>query len=221
MRFIKAERAALEAELVGRIKAGLQKGDVALLVPGGSNIASVVKVLDGLGSMELKQLTLILSDERFGPIGHPDSNYYQMQQAGLNLRDARFVETLVGSDLATTVKYYAEAAEKLLSHATTVIAFLGMGSDGHIAGILPGTPAAKATDTWATGYETDNFTRITLTAKALAAVDVAIVGAYGEEKLSALQKLRDENIADNEQPAQILKRLPEVLVFNDQIQAAS
>lgn len=220
MRFIKAGREALEVALAEQLKTALAKGTVTLLVPGGSNITSVVKVMDSIGRDNTDKLTLLLSDERYGPIDHPDSNYYQMKQAGLNLQRATFVETLSGSSLEDTVSYYAKAAEKLMSEANTVIAFLGMGADSHVAGILPNSPAVEALNEWVVGYQAKDFVRLTLTPFALSHVSCAIIGAYGSEKGSALRALAEQNVSASEQPAQILKHIPDVSIYNDQLDAS-
>ena len=140
-----------------------------------------------------------------------------MKQAGLNLHGANFVQVLSGTSISNTVRYYAEVSEKLLITAGSVIAFLGMGSDGHIAGILPHSPAVDAAKEWAVGYRTEDFERLTLTPFALSHINKAIVGAYGSEKSSALKNLQDTLQPLADQPAQLVRHLPEVMIFNDEL----
>jgi 6-phosphogluconolactonase len=217
MQFVQKKRETMEAELTNEIKTALKKGTVTFVVPGGSNIPSVVRVLDGIGIVNSENLTLLLSDERFGPINHPDSNYFQLMNAGLKMYKATFVETLTGSTLESTVTYYEASARKLLMDADTVIAFLGMGADGHIAGILPHSPAAQATDVWAVSYAAKEFQRVTLTPFALSHISCAFVGAYGPEKAPALRKLKDTTLPITDQPAQLLKHLPNVTIYNNEL----
>lgn len=191
---------------------------VLWLVPGGSNIAVVVRVMDRLGKMvNLNGLTLMLSDERYGKLNHKDSNYFQLKKAGLNLLGATFEPTLNGGNLEEDLAYSNNLTNRLFKNSDKVIAFLGMGSDGHIAGILPNSPAVKSKDLIA-AYKADDFTRITLTPKAfLAYIDTVIVGAFGEAKKSQLEILKNQEVSIDEQPAQLLKQIKNVAIFNDQI----
>lgn len=217
MQFIKASREQLEAKLAEEIKAALDKGPVVWLLPGGSNIGSVVNALNLLAGNNNDKLTLLFGDERFGEVDHPDSNYFQLKQAGLNLHGATFLPALDGSDLDETVKRFAQTLEELLKGEATVISFLGMGADGHIAGILPRSPAIEALNQWAVGYQAADFVRITMTPFALSHADMAIVGAFGTEKGAMLGSLADGTMSSSDQPAQILHHIPKVLVYNDQL----
>jgi 6-phosphogluconolactonase/glucosamine-6-phosphate isomerase/deaminase len=70
---------------------------------------------------------------------------------------------------------------------------------------------------WVVGYETPHYTRMTMTFDALRRIDVAYYMAFGDDKHDALQRLRDEDLDLEEQPAQILKEVKEAYVYNDQI----
>jgi len=52
---------------------------VLWLVPGGSNIPIAVEAMDmirkEMSGLSLKYLTITLSDERYGSVGHKDSNW--------------------------------------------------------------------------------------------------------------------------------------------------
>lgn len=191
---------------------------VLWLVPGGSNIAAVVRVMDRLGgTINLNGLTLMLSDERYGKLNHKDSNYFQLKKAGLNLLGATFEPTLNGGNLEEDLAYSNNLTNRLFKNSDKVIAFLGMGSDGHIAGILPDSPAVNSSDLVA-GYQAADFTRITLTPKAfLSGVDEVIIGAFGESKKSQLKALQDQVLPINDQPAQLLKKIKKTIIFNDQM----
>jgi 6-phosphogluconolactonase/glucosamine-6-phosphate isomerase/deaminase len=218
MRFIKVGGTAeLESELHDALQSALKNNlKVLWLVPGGSNAAVVVTVMAMMPQRDLHRLTLMLTDERFGAIGHPDSNYHQIMEAGLLEHDATFVQTLSGSTFEETIHYAGTAAQKLLEESGAVIGFFGMGADGHIAGILPHSVAATS-DGWVAGYEAEPYRRITLTPFALSHVTTAIVGAFGSGKEPALSRLRNEQLPVEEQPAQILKHIPRVTIYNDQI----
>lgn len=209
----------LESALVTALSEALLTNEqVVWLVPGGSNIAVAVKVMAKIEAIHIKNLTVLLTDERYGEPRHADSNYFQMHQQGFIERGATFDELLVaGVTLEDTVLAASALYEKTFAKAKYVIGFFGMGADGHVAGILPNSPAATHDDTWFAGYDAGQFKRMTMTPFAIKHISLAIVGAFGAEKLTALESLQNTALPIAEQPAQILKSVPEAIVFNDLI----
>lgn len=207
------------APLLDRLTEELEDGKKVLwLVPGGSNIPLTVSVMGSIPDDLTNQLTIYLTDERYGEIDHPDSNSRQLREAGFDPKKARVVYVLArGLSLEETAEQYALSIAAAFEAADIVIAQMGMGPDGHICGILPGSPAVDS-DKLIVGYPTETFTRITLTPEALKQyVDVAYVFAFGEGKKEALANLLTNKPLD-EQPAQVLKSLPESYVYNDQME---
>lgn len=194
------------------------KKQVLWLLSGGSNIAIEVAALNDVPSELRANLTIMLSDERFGPYGHKDSNMQKLQDAGLEPRSAHVIPVIVPESLPmdATTSHYEDNIRQALAGADVCIVQLGMGSDGHVAGILPHSPAVHATGL-VTSYNTESFDRITLTVPALKQATATYVFAFGQDKHSQLVKLRDEDLPVDEQPAQILKQFEEVYVYNDQI----
>lgn len=192
--------------------------NVLWLVSGGSNVPSAVKVMASIPTEFQMQLTILLVDERYGEVGHNDSNYQQLLTAGFKVGDAIFLSVLEsGLSLEETADRYKAIAGQAFEEADTTIALLGMGADGHIAGILPNSQASFEARKYVVGYETEGFKRLTLTFPALRRISAAYVYAYGESKEPALAQLKSEQLTLEEQPAQILKALPEAYVYNDQI----
>ena len=208
----------LEAALAGALNKELTDNKLVLwLVPGGSNLKTVVKVMNSLESKDFSRLTIALTDERYGEPGHKDSNFFQLRQLGLDTRGAIFLDLLKGKSLKKTVTESGLAMEKLFTYADSIIGFFGMGPDGHIAGILPHSLAAVNDETWMIGYDAGQFIRMTLTPFALSHINNAFVGAFGAEKLVALTNLHDKMLPIADQPAQILRHLPDTSVYNNQI----
>ena len=165
-------------------------------------------------------LTLALTDERFGPYNHSDSNWTQLINEGLAVKNARVIEVLQpeNNDLAGTVAAYSSKLELAMEESTTIIGQFGMGSDGHIAGILPNSAAADdSLSGIVTSYVSDPFTRITLTFNGIRRVKSAFLIAFGPEKQQALTNLATLNLPLSTQPAQIIKEVREAYVYNDQI----
>jgi 6-phosphogluconolactonase/glucosamine-6-phosphate isomerase/deaminase len=195
----------------------LQEGKPVLwLIPGGSNIPITTAIMSQLPDDLTTNLTVLLTDERYGPVGHADSNAFQLQQAGFNPKKGTFLPVLTGASLEDTIRAYDQAAQEHFAKNALVIGQFGIGADGHIAGILPGSPAATEQHAWATGYRTPSFTRVTLTFPALYRVNVAYTFAYGETKREALKRLETNELPLQVQPAQILKAIPKAYLYTDQ-----
>ena len=191
---------------------------VLWLLAGGSNIPIAAEVMSQIrrkvSSDELSRLTLALTDERYGPVGHADSNWFQLTQTSVDLSGIKTYPILRDLPLAETIDAYGKDAEIFLNSADVIIAQFGMGADGHIAGLLPHCSALQSTHL-VDGYVGQPFTRISLTIPVLRKINVAYAFIFGESKKVALQKLRDETLSLAEQPAQILREIPEVYVYED------
>ncbi|HWT55609.1 MAG TPA: 6-phosphogluconolactonase [Candidatus Microsaccharimonas sp.] len=204
----------LTARLTRELKADKK---VLWLIGGGSNIEASVKVMAALPEEETKNLSIFMTDERYGDVGHIHSNSKQLVEADFQPKEAIFVPMLQpGFSMDETQERYGQALERAIDHADIVIAQSGIGADGHIAGILPHSPAVHATG-WVTGYQAPNYLRMTMTFDALRRIDAAYYMAFGEDKRAALTRLRNEAVPLEEQPSQILKELSEAYVYNDQI----
>lgn len=204
----------LTARLTRELKADKK---VLWLIGGGSNIEASVKVMAALPEEETKNLSIFMTDERYGDVGHIHSNSKQLVEADFQPKEAIFVPMLQpGFSMDETQERYGQALERAIDHADIVIAQSGIGADGHIAGILPHSPAVHATG-WVTGYQAPNYLRMTMTFDALRCIDAAYYMAFGDDKREALARLRDEAVPLEEQPSQILKELSEAYVYNDQI----
>ena len=200
------------------LKKQLEEGKRVLwLVSGGSNIPLTVQVMNELPAKLTSQLTIIPIDERYGPVGHKDSNVQQLYDAGFEPKQATFVAPLANVSLDQTVIRYTQALENALNNTDLVVAQIGMGTDGHIAGILPNSPALKA-ETLVTAYQGPDFMRLTMTLPSLRRINQAYLFAYGRPKRAALDRLCDGDYPIDDQPAQVLRDLREVYVYNDQLE---
>jgi 6-phosphogluconolactonase/glucosamine-6-phosphate isomerase/deaminase len=196
------------------LTAKLSKGKRVLwLLSGGSAIGVATAVADKLAGQNLEKLAVTLTDERYGDLGHTDSNWRQLADAGFKLPGARMRPVLTSASFDATVINFAEILEEELDRADYRIGLFGIGPDGHTAGILPGSPAVEADDL-TEGFEWTDYQRITMTPSAIECLDEAVVYAVGEAKWPTLDKL-DEDVDVDEQPAQALKSVPLVTIFND------
>lgn len=210
------------AELGRRLATELATGKHVLwIVSGGSNIASSVQIMATLPTEHTYLLSVMLGDERYGAANHPDSNWQQLMAAGFQPGQAKLLPVLqVDQDFDATAKHYEKMAKDAFSHNDSVIAQLGIGEDGHIAGILPNSPATNDTPNLVVAYQSEHYHRLSLSFNALRKISAAYTFAFGEAKKYTIQQLQKEERSIADQPAQILKELPEAYLYSDQLEAA-
>lgn len=215
--FIKSTPAQAISTLADRLNDRLSDGaKVVWLVSGGSNIKLSVEVLAKLKKLGPDNLKILLSDERYGDFGHKDSNLFQLRQAGLDLPDGMIYGPITKHKLPfkEAVDNYEAVFTQAMDWADYSVGQFGIGADGHTAGILPNSPAARSLRL-VIGYEAQDYQRITMTAKAIKLLNVAYALAFGTSKTEPLEKLRDQNLSVEDQPAQIFKQLTEAYIIND------
>ncbi|MBI4991315.1 6-phosphogluconolactonase, partial [Candidatus Gottesmanbacteria bacterium] len=121
---------------------------------------------------------------------------------------------------------YDRTVEKLFKEYVYKVAVLGIGEDGHTAGLLPGYEKKWNKNKYIVGYRISqhrqnnamalfcqgkgNFPqRISLTPKALKELDQAIIVAVGEKKKTAIKKLLNQS---NESNLSNIDKMPSVIV---------
>jgi 6-phosphogluconolactonase/glucosamine-6-phosphate isomerase/deaminase len=223
MKFLHLDNKEEGAEILAeKIRGCLEQTKKVLwLLSGGSNISAAVGVLnilkDNYKYLPLKDnLAVILMDERFGPVGHPDSNWQQLSKAGFDMEKVIVAPVLHNLSLEETVNKFENNYKKLALWADVIIGQFGLGSDGHTAGVLPGTVGVTSIDT-VCAYESDKYTRITLTLNTIMDIDIAYIFAFGESKKEIVFAIKAEDISIAEIPAQALKQIPESYLYSDQI----
>jgi 6-phosphogluconolactonase/glucosamine-6-phosphate isomerase/deaminase len=211
------------ADLTERLVRELAQGrQVLWLASGGSNIPVSVQIMDNISPQLRQNLSISLVDERYGEVGHKESNWTQLMEAGFSSDHAALLPVLqAGLDFEKTITYYNDMITQAFAAHDVVIAQLGIGSDGHIAGILPGSPAAAETETLVSGYQSTPYQRLTLTFPGLRRISTSYTFAFGNTKHQALMMLKNRSVPPRQQPAQILKQLPEAYVYSDQFGAHS
>lgn len=202
-----------------KIAGELARGRVLWLICGGSNIPYAKAALDIIRAKtgeHIKNLTVGQTDERFGDVGHKDSNWRQLIDAGCNFDSVQTLPILRGTSLQETVSEYAKTAEDAFAQNRYVAAQFGIGADGHVAGMLPHTGGIEAQEL-VFGYEAAPFVRITITPPAFSAIHGAYTFAFGESKKDAVHKLRSEELSPADEPCQLLKQIPESYFYSDQL----
>lgn len=198
------------SSILNQIKSGKR---ILFFVTGGSSIAVGVKVAELLRKHSCQNLTIMLTDERYGKVDHADSNWRQLIEKGFSLPQAKLIPILTGDSYAITTKKFNQTLNKEFTSAEYKIGLFGLGKDGHIAGILPGSGGVYSQD-FAFGYDTPTFSRITITPRTIEKLDEIVVWAQGKDKWSTLKDL-EKNIDIAKQPAQVLKKVSLLTIFSD------
>jgi 6-phosphogluconolactonase len=191
---------------------------VLWLVSGGSNSAASARIMARLSDELTPKLTVSLIDERYGPPEHADSNWQKLLQVGFQPKQARLSPVLQpGLTFQATRDSYEKMLSQALADGDIVIGQVGIGDDGHIAGILPHSVATEPTDALVVAYHSDPYDRLTLSFAALQRLTATYAFVFGTAKQAALLRLATQNLSLADQPAQILKQLQQAYVYNDQV----
>ena len=224
MRFVREQQSAAIDALASAINDALQENKRVLwLTSGGSNIAASVEIMSKLqvsAKGRLGGLAVMPMDERYGLSGHEDSNVAQLISGGFEAGEATLIDVLVHNlSLDETIDFYSQVAGTALNNAVAIIGQYGIGPDGHIAGVLPGSLATEPTELTVVGYKWKDYTRMTLTPFALQKTTSAYVLAYGQNKTTAVKRLYDNKEPLVDLPAKLLYDIANVQVYNDSIES--
>jgi 6-phosphogluconolactonase/glucosamine-6-phosphate isomerase/deaminase len=201
-----------------------------LLLSGGS----ALKILEGVSEEVFagNNLTVGMVDDRFTRDVRA-SNFMQVRATRFYLhglrRGAVFIDSSVGEfeTLETFAKRYETELKKWKkANPTGIIRIvLGMGVDGHTAGILPHPEDPKKLDIlfngpgivvgYDAGIKNEHRFRMTSTFTLLKQSEQTLVYVTEEEKRGALEKIQAEKGSLAETPARIIKDLKNVTLFTD------
>ena len=200
--------------LANAINRELELGKKVLwFATGGSSIAVQVLASKKINRELSDKLTITLTDERYGSVNHKDSNWSKMMELGFSIPGARLIPFLNGEGFTETAKNLCQILDEEIKKADYKIGMFGIGTDGHTAGILPHSNAVGMDDL-VCAYNTPIFDRITITPQVISILDEAIVYSMGEVKWPILEKLQ-EDISLEEDPSQVLKKVPLLTIFTD------
>ena len=143
-------------------------------------------------------------DEKFGARNHKKSNEFMIVSTGLTeyfeKKNIRFYPILEGGrEIEAAAKNYDEALRFILKYFPKSVGILGIGSDGHTAGIpAVAEIAQKMLDDQSSlvdFYEEEKYgPRITMNFQALSMLDLIIIFVLGQEKREALRMMFDPSV---------------------------
>lgn len=190
---------------------------VLWILTGGSSIPACVEALKSVKqNYSLENLTVTLTDERYGPVGHADSSWQKLIDVGFEFEGIKSIPVLAGDSFEITARKFEENIKNAFNQNDVVISQFGVGSDLHIAGILPNRSSSDDSQ-MVLAYHTETFNRITLTFNAIRKINIAYVFIFGEAKKNVITELQNKDDALFIKPANILKSIPEVYIYSDQL----
>jgi len=164
-------------------------------------------------------LHIYFSDERAVPPDHPESNFGLAHALWLTKAPPHaHIYRIPGEQGADKAARYYDAllATETLAVPFFDIVFLGLGTDGHIASLFPGTSLATQDRVVAVAATSMRSARISLTLPTIVAARTRIVLAQGSAKAA---RLRQSLTANDETPIAILLKQAPVEFWLDQAAA--
>ncbi len=138
---------ALAEALAESLRDGIEaRGQALLAVSGGRTPKLVFEPLRHM-ALEWSRVTITLTDERWVPPEHADSNEGLVRRHLLQgpAADAHFVPLYNGAASPEAGRQACEARLRSLPLPFDAV-YLGMGPDGHVASLFPGEPAVHVAD---------------------------------------------------------------------------
>jgi 6-phosphogluconolactonase len=204
------------AELIGRYLGEVNGtgGRISLGLAGGNTVAPVYEHLAELPSVSQSwnAVNFYFGDERAVPPTHRDSNYRLAW------------ETLLSRIPDATARIHRMEAERhdldeaardydALLPASVDLLLLGMGADGHIASLFPGSPALEehARRVVPTFGGIPRVPRLTITPRVVAEARSIIVMVSGSSKQAAVVRALEGPADTHGCPAQLVRRATWIL----------
>lgn len=167
-----------------------KKGLVHIALSGGSTPRPIYAALAKSKKIDWKRINLYLVDERYVPLTDPDSNFRMvfetmMKKLGGKLHGFSFFDTTL--PVKKSLEDYRLKLEPVLKCGFDLI-ILGIGPDGHIASLFPGSKALT-TKTPVAHTTTKQFTvknRLTITFPVILKSKHLLVLLKGSEKADTL-----------------------------------
>lgn len=163
----------------------------SLALSGGNTARHCYEHLAVRDDINYSSWSIFFSDERWVPVGDPDSNEGMARAALLDSVLPAAIHSLrhAGKTLEEAAKHY----DALIREAPPIdFLHLGMGSDGHTASLFPNSPALEVTDHFVVtaGDDAHPHPRLTFTYPAISRCRTVVVTVEGTNKRRAFAELR-------------------------------
>ncbi|MDP1599178.1 6-phosphogluconolactonase [Phenylobacterium sp.] len=187
-----AAAAAVQAALSAAIA---ERGAAVLVATGGRSPAPVYDLL-AQAPIDWGSVTVTLSDDRFVAPTSPDSNERLVRDRLLVAKAASARFTPLSFDVANVREAALRAEPEVKALAPYDVMLLGMGEDGHVASLIPGSPVMDEGINPAgerfclgvpAGVGSPPVARVTMTMPALLQARLTLVLISGETKREIIE----------------------------------
>ncbi len=185
------------------------RGEFTLTLSGGSTpLAVYAQLLEKADLLDWHKVFLFWGDERCVPPDHPDSNFGQAKTLlvdSLPIPRENVFRILGELEPATAAQDYEEMLSAFFHNKekSLDLVLLGLGEDGHIASLFPGSPALEVSDHWVTEtvQPSSGQPRITLTFPAINSAREILFLVTGANKADVAAEVIHRPVALPELPA--------------------
>jgi 6-phosphogluconolactonase len=196
-----------------------ERGRFTTTLSGGSTPLPLYRLLAARPDLPWDRAHICIGDERFVTDTHEDSNFRAIRGALLDhvpVPPDQVHPWPIEGDPARSAEAYREILDETLKGQPFDLTLLGLGTDGHTAGIFPDTADIRASTatTWSepSGVE---HRRLSLTPRRLSESRTVAFLVSGEEKRAALDSLLAAEGARERTPARAITALERLLVITD------
>ncbi|WP_273521805.1 6-phosphogluconolactonase [Rhodosalinus sediminis] len=192
----------LANKLAGALRAALARSErVLFAVPGGSTPGPVFDALCA-ARIDWASVDVLLTDERWVRPDHPRSNTRLVRERLLVERAAAATLLPMYQPTDTPEEAVARVTEAIAPHLPISVLLLGMGDDGHVASLFPGTEgladalAEDAAPVMALRPPEAEEPRLTLTRPVLDGALSKHLAIVGETKRAVLERAQRRSEAE-------------------------
>ena len=198
MRIIKVKNPEEGVEVCKKLLYEIVSKNTVLFLSGGSTPKVLYQKLAEEGKLKAGAVALV--DERFGERLHENSNEKMISETGLvnylSKQNIRFYPILDNKNMEESTSDYDETVRYLFNYFPKSIGILGVGVDGHTAGLPAIAEISQrilndksSLVSFYDDQESFYKQRITLTFLGLSKLDEIIVLVFGKDKKKALRQM--------------------------------
>lgn len=203
-------------------------GPLVIALCGGRSVVGLLKALLAESAKQPKELLrrvhFFMVDERIVPLDHADSNFGGLnQQLFATLveqetisKDQLHALSITTSSAQSDCQRYMQELEQVGGHFDVVV--LGMGEDGHIAGLFPHHQAlAQRGRSFIPFFDSPKAPpeRVTASRELVTTASLGVLLALGEAKRAAWNAFSSTSVTVEDCPAKMVETMERCVVVSD------
>lgn len=190
--------------------------DGIVIITGGTSAEKLYPRLVARAS-SWSDIEVFFSDERCVPPNHPDSNYGMARRTLLDHVGPKVVHRMRGEDDPSSAADAYDAEIRPAVARGPDLLLLGVGADGHIAGLFPHSPAMDVTERLCIEVDRpDGMQGLTLTQPAIASARRVLLIVTSAGKAGAVERALNGREGHASLPARLLADHDNVIFLLDE-----